>query len=105
MDRLPAHTFAIERRAGLQRMGCVIPDVDVLAEKLRTYTITEKRPLVEQRQAAEIPEHEADDVEHCGGLKDDGVFSGGEIEWVDGLGGFSGGGFRQGLGIEASDVG
>src|SRR5450432_611597 len=86
-------------------MSGVVPDVDVLAEEFRAYAITEKRSLIEYREAGEIPEHEADDIKDRGGLENDSVFTGGEIERVDRLGGFAGGGFGQGFGIEAGDVG
>jgi len=57
-------------------VGGVVPDVDVLAEELGARAVAEERALVEEREATEIPEHEADNVENRGGLEDDGVFAG-----------------------------
>src|SRR5271165_3225151 len=54
-------------------MRSVVPDVNVLAEQLRADTIVQKRALVENRHAAEIPEHEADYIERGRGLEYNGV--------------------------------
>jgi len=40
-------------------VGRVVPDVDVVAEKLRTYTITEKDRWSSTERPPKFPEHEA----------------------------------------------
>ncbi len=67
---LSPHAFAIERRAHLQRMRHIVPDVDVLSEKLFPDPVVEERSLVQNRHSAKIPEHEAGDVEYGRRLQD-----------------------------------
>src|SRR5947208_15727098 len=73
---LPEKAFTNEWRAGLLRMGDVIPDVDVLAEQLRADAITEKRPLIENGESTEIEESKANGVEHSRRLENYSVFAG-----------------------------
>ena len=69
--------FAIKRRIGLERMSNVIDNGNVFAEQLRPDPVIQKRPLVQNRQPAEIPEHKTHQIKDRRGLKDYGVFSGG----------------------------
>src|SRR5208282_3802239 len=59
---LAPHSLAIERRTGLQRMRGVIPDVDVFPKQPGADPVVQKRTLVENRDAAVVPEHEANNI-------------------------------------------
>ena len=97
---LAVDAFAIERRAGLQRMRNVVPDIDVVAEELLADAVVKERALVEYGESSEIPEHEADNIENSSGFEDDGVFSGSEVERIGGVNGFAGCGLGKGERIE-----
>ena len=79
LDLLAAHAFAIERRPRLQWMRHVVPDRNVLAEQPRADSIAEKRPLIENREPAEVEECETNGVEHSGRLQNYGVLAGRDL--------------------------
>ncbi len=56
-------------------MANVVDDSDVFAEQLCPNTIVEERTLVQDSQPAEIPEHEAHQIQHRSGLQDHRVFA------------------------------
>ncbi len=70
---LTPHSFAIERRTGLQRMRDIIVDVNVLAKQLRADPIVQKRALVENRYATEVPEYKANNIEDGGRFKNNDI--------------------------------
>ncbi len=83
----------------------IVGDRNVFAEELRADAIVEKRALVEDRLAAPVPEHEAQQVEHGGRFEDHRVLAGRELFRAGGVFGFFRGDFGEFHRIEIARVG
>src|ERR671925_1226773 len=64
LHTLSARPLAIERCPGLQRMGDIVSEVNVLAENPGTDAVIQKGPLIENSHSSEVIEHETNDVEY-----------------------------------------
>ena len=75
-DRLPGQAFAIEGRAGLQRVRDVVVDGDVFTHDLLAEAIGETGALIEHGGSGEIVEKKAHQIENGGGFENDGPAAG-----------------------------
>src|SRR5450759_4837492 len=85
-------------------MRGVIPDVDILAEECGADPLIEKRSLVQNRHAAVVPEHEANNVEDSGRFKNDRVLPRRNLPRMGRLDGLLRSRLRQPRGIEVTRV-
>ena len=98
------NSLPVERRARLQWMRNIVGDVNVLAKKFRADTVIQKRPLIENRQAAEIEEHEAGHIQHGCWLKNNGVLAGRNLFRICRFNRLLGSNLGQRLRIKIADV-
>src|SRR5258708_28969725 len=85
-------------------MTNIVDDRNVVAEKFCSNAVVEKGALVQDRQTAKVPEHEADRIEHSRWLQNDGVFSWRQLVRVLRVERFLRRYLRQPPGIEVTDV-